>query len=143
MRRRYFAALLRLMWGSGASVVSPRAFKQILGKHAPTFSGYGQQDSHELCSFLVDMLHEDTDRTRKPYVENFEPSGGESDEDMAAESVSSARPSSNVNMYMILLFQLWPRSLLSSHRACRSLDWDRSHAQHERSGGSPDRSVHT
>lgn len=37
------------------------------------FSGYGQQDSQEFLSFLVDGLHEDLNRIlKKPYVENPE-----------------------------------------------------------------------
>jgi ubiquitin carboxyl-terminal hydrolase 4/11/15 len=37
------------------------------------FSGYGQQDSQEFLSFLVDALHEDLNRVKKkPYTENPE-----------------------------------------------------------------------
>lgn len=37
----------------------------------PLFSGYGQQDSQEFLSFLVDALHEDLNRVhKKPYREN-------------------------------------------------------------------------
>jgi ubiquitin carboxyl-terminal hydrolase 4/11 len=37
------------------------------------FSGYGQQDSQEFMSFLVDGLHEDLNRIlKKPYIENPE-----------------------------------------------------------------------
>ena len=81
-----FSALLKLMWGNGASVVSPRNFKHILGRFAPQFAGYGQQDSQELCNYVLDKLHEDVNRVRKkPYVENFEAKGSESDEYIVGE----------------------------------------------------------
>ena len=45
--------------------------KQVaVGRFAPQFSGYQQQDSHELLAFLLDGLHEDLNRVKKkPYVE--------------------------------------------------------------------------
>lgn len=55
--------------GETASV-SPSNFKYKLGRFAPQFQGYGQQDSQELLAFLLDGLHEDLNRIkRKPYVE--------------------------------------------------------------------------
>ena len=40
-----------------------------VGRFAPQFSGYQQQDSHELLAFLLDGLHEDLNRIRrKPYI---------------------------------------------------------------------------
>lgn len=57
------------MQGDTASV-SPSNFKYQLGKFAPQFQGYGQQDSQELLAFLLDGLHEDLNRIkRKPYIE--------------------------------------------------------------------------
>ena len=42
----------------------------VVGRFAPQFSGYQQQDSHELLAFLLDGLHEDLNRVKKkPYVE--------------------------------------------------------------------------
>lgn len=50
--------------------VGPRAFKSTIGKFAPSFSGYGQQDSQEFVGFLLDGLQEDLSRVRKkPYIE--------------------------------------------------------------------------
>lgn len=41
-----------------------------VGKFAPQFSGYQQQDSQELLAFLLDGLHEDLNRIKKkPYIE--------------------------------------------------------------------------
>ncbi|CAG8979537.1 hypothetical protein HYALB_00004990 [Hymenoscyphus albidus] len=50
--------------------VAPRQFKTTIGKYAPSFSGYGQQDSQEFLGFLLDGLQEDLSRVRKkPYIE--------------------------------------------------------------------------
>ncbi|MBN3271034.1 UBP15 hydrolase, partial [Polyodon spathula] len=41
-----------------------------VGRFAPQFSGYQQQDSQELLAFLLDGLHEDLNRIRKkPYIQ--------------------------------------------------------------------------
>lgn len=98
-----FAQLLAEMWGTTApadrrrvfpkaeapsyvpsstsSVVYPRNFKYTLGKHAEQFMGYDQHDSQELATYLLDALHEDTNRvTKKPYVEKPEKGEDEPDE---------------------------------------------------------------
>ncbi|KAK5654111.1 hypothetical protein OQA88_7542 [Cercophora sp. LCS_1] len=52
------------------SSVQPRHFKGIIGKYAPAFSGFGQQDSQEFLGFLLDGLQEDLNRIKKkPYIE--------------------------------------------------------------------------
>ena len=78
-----YGALLKELWGGKYRVVLPSKFKQVsplacllamircarsrithvfshqvLGEFAPRFSGYNQQDSSELLSFLLDGLHE-------------------------------------------------------------------------------------
>ncbi|KAL7495415.1 hypothetical protein ACHAWT_003937 [Skeletonema menzelii] len=64
-----------------SSVTYPRSFKHTLGKFAAQFMGYDQHDSQELCAYLLDILHEDTNRVRKkPYVEKPEQEEDESDE---------------------------------------------------------------
>ena len=51
-----------------------------VGRFAPQFSGYQQQDSQELLAFLLDGLHEDLNRVKKkPYVE-IPDHGGRPDE---------------------------------------------------------------
>jgi ubiquitin carboxyl-terminal hydrolase 4/11/15 len=95
-----FAELLAEMWGSNAltaesrrtlfpnnssSVVYPRNFKLTLGKHAEQFMGYDQHDSQELATYLLDALHEDTNRvTKKPYIEKAE-KGEDEPDDVAAD----------------------------------------------------------
>ncbi|KAK1826584.1 hypothetical protein QBC39DRAFT_334886 [Podospora conica] len=50
--------------------VHPRQFKGVIGKYAPAFQGYGQQDSQEFVGFLLDGLQEDLNRIKKkPYIE--------------------------------------------------------------------------
>lgn len=49
--------------------IAPRHFKNVIGRHAPSFSGYGQQDSQEFLGFLLDGLQEDLSRIKKkPYI---------------------------------------------------------------------------
>merc|ERR1719210_1420236 len=67
---RSFGQLIKDMWSGKYTYVVPRAFKMAVGRFAPQFSGYQQQDSHELLTFLLDGLHEDLNRVKqKPYVE--------------------------------------------------------------------------
>ena len=86
-----FATLLRQMWsdsGSGLdSVTDPTCFKDSLGSFAPRFRGNDQHDSQELCIYLLDILHEDTNRVREkpPNAKTPEQEEGESDEGFANE----------------------------------------------------------
>ena len=64
-----YAGLLHQIWNEKYSSVAPRQFKMQVGRFAPQFSGYQQQDSQELLAFLLDGLHEDLNRVKKkPYV---------------------------------------------------------------------------
>lgn len=67
-----YATFLEGLYHEGASVAfRPNGFKSQLAQAQPMFSGYGQQDSQEFLSFLVDALHEDLNRIhKKPYIEN-------------------------------------------------------------------------
>jgi ubiquitin carboxyl-terminal hydrolase 4/11/15 len=69
-----YCGLLTQIYGEGTiSAFAPKNFKAALGRAQPLFSGYGQQDSQEFLSFLVDGLHEDLNRVKKkPYTENPE-----------------------------------------------------------------------
>lgn len=101
-----FARLLGEMWGvpskrrnimghtsysnsysysSYNSAVVPREFKTCVGRHAEQFMGYDQHDSQEFATYLLDALHEDTNRvTKKPYIEKPE-QGEDEPDDVAAE----------------------------------------------------------
>ncbi|EUC28845.1 hypothetical protein COCCADRAFT_8845 [Bipolaris zeicola 26-R-13] len=67
-----YASLLGAIYSlDNNSSISPKDFKQKLGRANSLFSGYGQQDSQEFVSWLVDALHEDLNRIhKKPYREN-------------------------------------------------------------------------
>lgn len=60
-----FGQLIERIWSGNGGSVPPREFKQALSKFAPSFSGYGQQDSQELLAFLLDGIHEDLNRIKK------------------------------------------------------------------------------
>ncbi|XP_051976317.1 ubiquitin carboxyl-terminal hydrolase 15-like isoform X1 [Xyrauchen texanus] len=65
-----YAELIKQLWSAKYNYVTPRPFKTQVGRFAPQFSGYQQQDSHELLAFLLDGLHEDLNRIRKkPYIQ--------------------------------------------------------------------------
>jgi ubiquitin C-terminal hydrolase len=86
-----FGGLLSKLWKPGASFVTPKHFKFMLSKFAPQFSGYLQQDSQELLSFLLDGLHEDLNRIKeKPYKEEKD-ADGRPDEEVAMEAWDNYR----------------------------------------------------
>eukprot|EP00767_Chilomastix_cuspidata_P005464 gnl/Chilomastix_cuspidata/569.p1 GENE.gnl/Chilomastix_cuspidata/569~~gnl/Chilomastix_cuspidata/569.p1 ORF type:complete len:849 (+),score=225.17 gnl/Chilomastix_cuspidata/569:1632-4178(+) len=62
---RAYGKLVREVWAHAHHVTTPSLLKSHLGKAYPQFSGYGQQDSHELLTLLLDKLHEDFNRIRK------------------------------------------------------------------------------
>lgn len=66
-----YANLLREMYKDPPPTsVTPRHFKSTIGRYAPSFSGYAQQDSQEFLGFLLDGLQEDLSRVKKkPYIE--------------------------------------------------------------------------
>ncbi|KAL9001471.1 MAG: hypothetical protein Q9169_000046 [Polycauliona sp. 2 TL-2023] len=65
-----YATLIREMYGDNGYAFAPKAFKNVIGKYGPSFSGYGQQDSQEFLLFLLDGLQEDLNRIqKKPYIE--------------------------------------------------------------------------
>jgi ubiquitin carboxyl-terminal hydrolase 4/11/15 len=62
---RAFGQLIKDMWSGKFTYVVPRGFKTAVGRFAPQFSGYQQQDSQELLTFLLDGLHEDLNRIKQ------------------------------------------------------------------------------
>ncbi|GFR46721.1 hypothetical protein Agub_g8344, partial [Astrephomene gubernaculifera] len=90
-----FGALMGQLWRGGVSSVTPRAFKAKIGRFAPQFSGYAQHDSQEFLAFLLDGLHEDTNRIKnKPYIEEKD-QPGRPDEEVAAEAWANYRARNN------------------------------------------------
>ncbi|XP_062853923.1 ubiquitin carboxyl-terminal hydrolase 4 [Trichomycterus rosablanca] len=86
-----YADLIKQMWLSRSSYVAPRTFKTQVGRFAPQFSGYQQQDSQELLAFLLDGLHEDLNRVKKkPYLA-LRDAEGRPDEIVAKEAWTNHR----------------------------------------------------
>ncbi|KAF9929459.1 CSN-associated deubiquitinating enzyme Ubp12 [Linnemannia zychae] len=80
---RAYANVIDKVWNGTNKVLSPREFKQTIGRFAPSFTGYHQHDSQELLAFLLDGLHEDLNRIKKkPYTE-VPDSNGRPDEEVA------------------------------------------------------------
>ena len=71
MVAKAYATLLGEIYGdSNKSTFSPHSFKNVVSRNAPTFSGYGQQDSQEFLGWLLSALDEDLNRIlKKPYIE--------------------------------------------------------------------------
>ncbi len=53
------------MWTGNSDSLAPSRLKKKLGQFATQFSGYGQQDSQELISYLIDGLQEDLNLVKK------------------------------------------------------------------------------
>lgn len=71
-----YGRLIQDVWCGQFRTVAPRQLKQAIGEFQPRFSGYQQQDSSELLSFLLDGLHEDLNRVKsKPATEAVESKG--------------------------------------------------------------------
>lgn len=71
-----YGRLVQEMWCGKYKSVAPVGLKKVLGEFQPRFSGYQQQDSSELLSFLLDGLHEDLNRVKsKPPTEVVESNG--------------------------------------------------------------------
>lgn len=71
MAKKYAEVLQGLYGENASSSFSPTNFKRTLSSQNPVFSGWGQQDSQEFLSYLVDSIHEDLNRIqKKPYLEN-------------------------------------------------------------------------
>ncbi|XP_075893390.1 ubiquitin carboxyl-terminal hydrolase 4 [Nelusetta ayraudi] len=86
-----YADLVKQMWLSRSNYVAPRTFKTQVGRFAPQFSGYQQQDSQELLAFLLDGLHEDLNRVKKkPYLA-LRDAEGRPDEIVAKEAWTNHR----------------------------------------------------
>ncbi|XP_015231086.1 PREDICTED: ubiquitin carboxyl-terminal hydrolase 8 [Cyprinodon variegatus] len=66
-----FGVIMKALWAGLYKCISPRDFKNTIGKINDQFAGYDQQDSQELLLFLMDGLHEDLNKAdnRKRYKE--------------------------------------------------------------------------
>ncbi|GAB1605796.1 ubiquitin carboxyl-terminal hydrolase 8-like [Argonauta hians] len=53
-----FAVIVKALWSGQYKCITPRDFKNTVGKYAPMFAGFDQHDSQEFLTFLLDQLHE-------------------------------------------------------------------------------------
>jgi len=58
------------MWTGSSHSLAPTKLKKKIGEFATQFSGYGQQDSQEFISYLIDGIQEDLNLVKKK--ETFE-----------------------------------------------------------------------
>ena len=67
---RAYGHLIDDLYRQTTSTTAPWDLKQTLGSQINRFAGYNQQDSAELVSYLLDLMHEDLNRViDKPYTE--------------------------------------------------------------------------
>ena len=65
--------LLRVIWSATQGEKTPTRFRTQLGRMNSQFAGADQQDAQEFLNYVLDVLHEDSNRVRKkPYVEALE-----------------------------------------------------------------------
>lgn len=84
---RTYADLIKVMWSGNNTSFLPREFKCAVSRFAPQFNGFAQQDCQELMAFLLDGLHEDSNRIQnKPYIETKNDNESRPDEVVAEES---------------------------------------------------------
>ncbi|KAL4474713.1 hypothetical protein ABPG72_002306 [Tetrahymena utriculariae] len=115
-----YADLVRDIWQGSDSSVSPHYLKKVIGKFAPQFYGYSQQDSQELLSYLLDGLHEDLNRIKKkPLVEAIDYSGGK-DQEMALEFFKNYKKR-NDSVISDLMVGQFKSTLICPDKNCRKI----------------------
>lgn len=85
---RAWRELMARMWapGGGGGAESPSELKRVIAKHARRFSGFDQEDAHELLVFLLDALIDDTNvRERKAKYRELAETAAQSDAAVAEE----------------------------------------------------------
>lgn len=78
-----FGELATEIWSGNWSVLRPDKLKQAIGCFASQFSGWGQQDAHELITFMLDGIHEDLNRKKVKEITEQVSGNGENDLEIA------------------------------------------------------------
>ncbi|CAJ0955634.1 unnamed protein product, partial [Mesorhabditis belari] len=81
-----FAQFMRQMWSCTNRAVEPVKIKELVAEKASQFANFAQHDAHEFLSFLLDGLHEDTNRVRSKVATNTVEANGRPDREVAAEA---------------------------------------------------------
>uniref|UniRef100_A0A3Q2QFQ7 Ubiquitin carboxyl-terminal hydrolase 8 n=1 Tax=Fundulus heteroclitus TaxID=8078 RepID=A0A3Q2QFQ7_FUNHE len=118
-----FGVIMKALWAGLYKCISPRDFKNTIGKINDQFAGYDQQDSQELLLFLMDGLHEDLNKAdnRKRYKEE------ENDhlDDQTAANVAWSKHKLLNESIIVALFQGQFKSTvqcLTCHRKSRTFE---------------------
>ncbi|KAH3758786.1 ubiquitin carboxyl-terminal hydrolase 8 [Pelomyxa schiedti] len=114
---RSYSELVKEMWSSTSYCATPSSLKDNLGQLSSQFSGYGQQDSHEMLLFLLDGLHEDFNRVKeKPYIETLTGAPGCDEVELARNSWRDHLARNN--SFIVEMFQGQLKSTLQCN-SCR------------------------
>ncbi|XP_063044416.1 ubiquitin carboxyl-terminal hydrolase 8 [Engraulis encrasicolus] len=118
-----FGVIMKALWSGQYKCITPRDFKNTIGKINDQFSSYEQQDSQELLLFLMDGLHEDLNKAdnRKRYKEE---ANDHLDDVRAAELAWSKHKLLNASI-IVSLFQGQFKSTvqcLTCHRKSRTFE---------------------
>lgn len=71
-----FAQLAKDVWSGNFGTITPSNLKAAIGRFLDTFSGFKQQDSHELIYAMLDGIHEDLNRCNvRPVLDSIEGDG--------------------------------------------------------------------
>jgi hypothetical protein len=107
-----YAGLVQEIYLDNRNIVSPQQFKRILGQINEEYSGYQQQDAHEVIELLLDKLHEDTNRIhgQKPYTLKLE---GDGSNDITIARDTFLRHKTRDSSYIQDLFGFLMRSQLT------------------------------
>jgi hypothetical protein len=107
-----YAGLVQEIYLDNKNTLSPQQFKRILGQINEEYSGYQQQDAHEVIELLLDKLHEDINRIhgQKPYTLKLE---GDGSNDITIARDTFLRHKTRDSSYIQDLFGFLMRSQLT------------------------------
>ncbi|XP_049622696.1 ubiquitin carboxyl-terminal hydrolase 15-like [Suncus etruscus] len=118
-----YAELIKQIWSGKFSSVKPTAFKTKVGRFAPQFSGYQQQDCQELLAFLIDGLHEDLNRIKKKTYIQLKDADGRPDK-VVAEETWENHLKRNDSIIVDLFHGLFKSTLVCSECSKMSVTFD-------------------
>lgn len=86
-----YAQLMTQIWMGKQSSIGPHRLKSLMGEKVTSlFMGFGQHDSQEFMSFLLDAIHEDLNRNKtKPVI--VEDQSDDGSDDLCDQSPSLSR----------------------------------------------------
>lgn len=83
----HLADFFRVFFTVKSKEISPFRLKKEIDNFNQTFEAYRQHDAQEFFNYLLDVIHEDSNRViKRPYLQNVEGKAGEDDADVARRS---------------------------------------------------------